>query len=93
MTDSLLGHVLKSFYDSAPKGDKVASIHVFSIYYADMITDGNKQVNEIIKYSGLPESYHTEVSKGIKLSKYVLLTEDIVKKIQIIQEKEEKLSC
>lgn len=90
MTDSLLGHVLKNFYDSAPEGYKVASIHIFSIYYADLITNGNKQVKEIIKYSGLPESYHTEVSKGVKLSKYVLLTDDVAKKIQTI---EEKLSC
>lgn len=66
-----LGNILRDMYNGAPKGYKVTNIHLFGIKYADIITRNNYSVKEIVKSSGLNESYATEVSKGIKLSRYV----------------------
>lgn len=85
MTDYTLGCILKRMYDSAPEGYKVASIHIFGIYYADRISNGIGQIKEIIKVSELPRSYHTEVAKGVKLSGCVLLTDSVAKQIQKIE--------
>lgn len=58
-------------YESAPQGYQVANIHLFGVKYADQIIKNGYKVSEIIKASGLNSSYATEVSKGIKLSRYV----------------------
>jgi len=71
MTENDLGRKLKEMYDNAPKGYKVTQIHHFGIKYANIIKDNDYKVSEIIKISGLPDSYKTEVSKGIKLDRYV----------------------
>ncbi|GKU82018.1 hypothetical protein NCCP28_14140 [Niallia sp. NCCP-28] len=59
-------------YSDAPDGYKVASIHFFGVKYASFIQENHLSVREIIKASGLNTSYATEISKGIKLSKYVV---------------------
>lgn len=60
-------------YNNAPKGDAVAMIHLFGIKYADEIIHNNFSKTEIIEKSGIPESYLTELNKGVNLSKYVIL--------------------
>ena len=71
MTENDLGRKLNDMYENAPDGYKVTQIHLFGVKYADVIKENDFRVSEIIKISGLNESYKTEVSKGIKLSKYV----------------------
>jgi 5-methylcytosine-specific restriction protein B len=44
-------------------------IHLFGITYAEEIS--KHSIKEIIRMSELNPSYGTEVSKGIKLAKYV----------------------
>lgn len=73
MIESELGKILKKMYDKALEGEKVVSIHLFGIKYADIIQDNNIKPTDIIKFSGLPESYATEVQKGIKLAPYVIV--------------------
>ena len=73
MSEFKLGTILKEMYDNAPSGEKVMHIHLFGIKYANEITINGLNIKEIVKASTLQESYHTEVNKGIKLSKYVML--------------------
>ena len=73
MSEYELGQILKEMYDNAPKGEAVAFIHIFGIKYADIIRDSGYSSANIVDASGLPKSYCTEVTKGMKLSKYVEL--------------------
>jgi hypothetical protein len=56
----------------APHGYQVANIHLFGIKYAEIIQKNHLCVKDIVVSSGLNPSYATEVSKGIKLSRYVV---------------------
>lgn len=72
MTKSELGLILKSMYENAPEGYQVANIHLFGVKYAEVIQERRYKVSDIIVASGINRSYATEVSKGIKLSRYVV---------------------
>lgn len=72
MTENELGRILKEMYDNAPHGYQVAKIHLFGVKYASTILVANLKVSDIIRASGISQSYSTEVSKGIKLAKYVI---------------------
>ena len=56
-------------YREALEGEKVIAIHLFGIKYADQIRD--MSAKDIVVGAGLPESYPTEIRKGINLAKYV----------------------
>lgn len=71
MTENELGKILKEMYDNAPEGFKITNIHLFGIKYASIIIDNNYKITDIVRASGIKQSYRTEVSKGIKLSRYV----------------------
>ncbi len=66
-----LANILKEMYDSAGRGDQVAMIHLFSIKYANELEQRGISKVEILKYAELPSTYQTEISKGIKIAKYV----------------------
>lgn len=72
MNETDLAKTLKKMYDNAPDGYQVANIHLFGVKYAPIILENGYKATSIVKASGLKFSYATEVSKGIKLSKYVL---------------------
>lgn len=72
ITENELGKILKDMYDNASHGYQVANVHLFGIKYASTILENNYKVTEIIRTSGLKQSYATEVSNGIKLSEYVM---------------------
>ncbi|WP_339192790.1 hypothetical protein [Paenibacillus sp. FSL W8-1287] len=67
-----LGKILWEMYNKAPHGKQVAKIHLFGVKYADIIQRNNYSVKDIVAASGINISYATEVSKGIKLSEYVV---------------------
>ncbi|MDX8340541.1 hypothetical protein SLH46_15180 [Draconibacterium sp. IB214405] len=69
MTEKELSEKLADMYFNAMKGEAVSMIHLFGIKYAEEIR--NYSIKEIIEMSGLNPSYGTEVSKGMKLAKYV----------------------
>ena len=57
------------FADGAARNEKTLSIHLFGIKYVDQIRDMSEK--DIAVGAGLPESYKTEIRKGINLAKYV----------------------
>ena len=73
MNESELGGILRNMYDNAPEGEKVVHIHLFGIKYANIIYENSFRPIEIIRCSGIPESFSREVIKGMKLSGYVTL--------------------
>ena len=71
MTVGKAAERLREMYDEAPEGERVTSIHLFGIKYADEI--GSMPLQELVDRAGLPSSYPREISKMIKLAKYVKL--------------------
>ena len=71
MTPEELGRILSEMYRDAPEGEATTMIHLFGIEHADEIRDCGAPVTEIVRLSGLRASYNTEVSKGIRLARYV----------------------
>ena len=63
--------LLSEMYRTALPKEKAMSIHLFGIKYADQIR--NMPAREIVIRAELPQSYQTEVRKGINLAKYVQL--------------------
>lgn len=72
MTVNELGRKLMEMYENAPKGYQVANIHLFGVKYAEVINQYDYKVSDIINASGIKKSYAAEVSKGIKLARYVV---------------------
>jgi hypothetical protein len=72
MTVNELAATLKLMYEKAPKGDSTTMIHLFGVRYADEIKRATFTPKEILRAAGMPESYQTEISKGVRLAKYVM---------------------
>lgn len=87
MTELKLGKILRDMYDSAPKGGQVAQIHLFSIFYANDIEGDRLSKKEILKVAELPETYQTEISKGVRLADYVSVKDEQIRKIEDIESK------
>jgi hypothetical protein len=75
LEDYELANKLRSMYDSARRNEAVCQINLFGIMYAKDIQDGGYSLKHIVELSGISKGYLTEISKGIKLSKYVVLKE------------------
>lgn len=94
LTVHQLGEILRKMYDNADGGSKVSSIHVFGIKYGKVIRDKGYKATEIIRASGINESYATELHKGlgsydcIKANKYGISFN--AQEIVAVQETEEK---
>lgn len=73
MTLQELGNQLNKMYNNAPDKDSVAMIHLFGIKYADAILKSKYSKKDIANAAGIAESYGTEISKGVKLAKYVII--------------------
>ena len=67
-----LADKLKSMHDNAPKDETTTMIRLFGILYADELKNCGAPVTEIAKHS-VGHSYHAEISKGIRLARYVEL--------------------
>ena len=65
---------LRQMYQNAPDKEQVAHIHLFGIKYAHQLNGLSN--TEIVRRAGLPVSYHSEVAKGRRLSKYVVVKAD-----------------
>lgn len=73
-----LGLILKKMYDSAEDKQQVVSIHMFAIKYGRTILEKNYKPSEIISFSGLNESYSSEITKGINIYKYLSVNPDFL---------------
>lgn len=67
-----LGSILNTMYFDSEDGEAVAMIHLFGIKYAKEIVESGESKTAIAKAAGIPDSYSTEISKGVKLSKFVV---------------------
>ena len=77
MEQQELADILWEMYDTAPENEKATQIHLFGINYAAELADHS--ILTIRKKSGVPDSYHTEIYKGVNLAKYVELKKAEVK--------------
>ena len=64
-----LARELKNSYSTAAKSQKVVQIHLFGIRHANVLR--NVSLPELLARAGMPDSYKTEISKGIRLSEHV----------------------
>ena len=58
-------------YFESKEDEAVVMIHLFGIRYASEIRESGESMNAIAVAAGIQESYGTEISKGVKLSKFV----------------------
>ena len=65
--------ILGLSYIEAKDGESVSMIHLFGIRYAEDIRHCGRSVTELVNRSSIPNSYVTEVHKGMKLAKFVKL--------------------
>ncbi len=75
MEEHELASKLRSMYENARRNEAVCQINLFGIIYAKDIQAGGCTLKHIVELSGIGKGYLTEISKGIKLSKYVALRE------------------
>ncbi|WP_152004397.1 HTH-like domain-containing protein [Desulfoluna spongiiphila] len=68
-----LGRILNNMYENAEHGESVVMIHLFGIKYATEIRACKVSMKEIAKAAQIHESYGTEIGKGVRLAKYVML--------------------
>lgn len=73
-----LGNELRQMYENAPENEKTTMIHLFGIINGDTILDNYLNVTEIVRASGIQSSYQAEVSKGVRLSKYVEIKPNVI---------------
>ena len=66
---------LNKMYLEAEENDKTTMIRLFGIIYGDIILKNKITATELANESLVNNSYHVEISKGIRLSKYVVLKE------------------
>lgn len=71
MTSEQLTAELKKRYESADKREVALTIHLFGIQFADKL-DGHS-INAIAESATGHSSYGTEIRKGMRLSKHVVL--------------------
>ena len=66
MTVRELAMRLKEMYENS-SNEKTTMIHLFGIMYAEEIKGCGSTPKEILKLANMPESYQTEISKGVRL--------------------------
>lgn len=73
-----LGRGLRAMYEDAPRWDKVSTIILFGIQYADQI---GRWAGEIAIAVGIGDAYGKEVATGKRLARYVTINDDRFKKV------------
>jgi hypothetical protein len=68
-TINALGKILADMYNNAPKKEQVTMIHLFGVKYADDLQKVG--IREVVEQAGIHSTYRTELSKAVKLAKYV----------------------
>lgn len=72
MTDMELAEILRSMYDHAKRNEAVCQVNLFGILYAEELQNCGCTVKHIVELAGIQSGYVSEISKGIKLSRYVV---------------------
>jgi len=71
MTKQDLATELKKMYENAPQGDSTTMIRLFGIKYSEELKSCTCSMSEIAELAEIGINYHAEISKGIRLAKYV----------------------
>ena len=71
MTKHNLASELKIMYENAPKGDSTTMIRLFGIKYSEDLKNCTCSMSKIAELAEIGVNYHAEISKGIRLAKYV----------------------
>ncbi len=71
MTKQDLANELKEMYENAQKGDSTTMIRLFGIKYSEDLKNCTCSMSEIAELAEIGVNYHAEISKGIRLAKYV----------------------
>ena len=72
-----LANRLREMYDSASHGEQSMMIRLFGIKFADIIRQNGYTPKDLLDLADMPESYQTEINKGIKIAKYVEIKKDM----------------
>lgn len=70
-----LGALLGKIYNNAEEKTKISSLYLFGIKYASLIEKNNYNYKNIIEYANIPASLEVELSKAMRISKYVTVNE------------------
>ena len=77
MTPQQLADTLSGMHGEATYDQKTTMIRLFGILYADEIRDCGEPVTKIVARSSLRNTtYDNEISKGVKLARYVTVRPD-----------------
>ena len=72
MKQAELSKELRRRYDSAKRSQVILEIDLFGIDFGEVIRNNGFSIKTIVSKAGIQPSYITEVSKGVKLSEYVI---------------------
>ena len=72
MTLQELAAELRRRYDSAARNQVILEIDLFGIDHGEEIRKQGYLIRDIVNESGISQSYVTEVTKGVNLSRYVV---------------------
>ena len=75
MTDLELAEELRRMYDHAKRNDAACQVHLFGIKYAQELQACGCPLRHIVELSGISMGYLSEISKGVRLARYVELKE------------------
>jgi hypothetical protein len=71
LTAAQLSDMLSKMYRGAPHGEATTTVHLFGIRHAEDIRASGASAAAVVKASDVPDSYITEVHKGIALARHV----------------------
>ncbi|MBX3031094.1 MAG: hypothetical protein KF809_13175 [Chloroflexi bacterium] len=66
-----LAGLLRVAREQAPDGDVMLRVHLFGIEHADALEQVD--LKQLARSAGVPESFATEIRKGMRLAAYVTL--------------------
>ena len=78
MNEVELAQRLARMYHNAPRGEQSTAIALFGIRYVADLSARDVNINRVVERSGIGDSYHAEVRKGMRLAKYVELNDKVV---------------
>ncbi len=77
MTINKLGEILREMHSNAAPGDLAVTIHLFGVQYSTQIEDCGGTARDVAKAAGIPESYGTEIRKGVRFAEYVTVKRSV----------------
>lgn len=72
MNDMELAEILRGMYNNARRNEAVCQVNLFGILYAEELKNSGCTIKHIVELAGIQSGYVSEISKGMKLSRYVV---------------------